>query len=147
MKIIKGIPKEKRLEVITWTFEYFKHVTGKDYFFAIIAQESNWDISVMLVDNEDKLMGVYLFGDLQVDSIIDTKDYKDIKGIEGIVLAVEASIRGEGWGNKLKGYPKTMGVDYVWGQQLKTLNNLPDWLKRRKLVGETKSVYVTLELF
>jgi hypothetical protein len=63
------------------------------------------------------------------------------------LLAVDKSIRGMGWGNKLKDYPKTLGIDYIWGQQLKTLNNLNDWLKRRELVGETNSVYITAEIF
>ncbi len=146
MKIKQGIPSDRRLEAITWAFEYFKHVTPKDYFFGIIAQETNWDLSIMLVDG-DELKGLYLFGDQQISSILNLLEYKDLKGIEGILLAVDSSIQGQGWGNKMKEYPKTMGFDYIWGQQLKTLNNLNDWLKRRILVGQTKSVYLTLEKF
>jgi hypothetical protein len=147
MKIQQGIPQNRRLEVITWAFEYFKHVTGKDYFFAIIAQETNWDLSVMLVDENDVLKGCYLFGEQQVDSIIDTDDFKDMKGVEGILLAVDKEIRGYGWGNQLKDYPKTLGFDYIWGQQFKTLGNLKDWLKRRYLYAETNSVYITIEKY
>lgn len=147
MVIKKGIPKDRRLEVITWSFEYFKHVTPKDYFFDIIAQETNWSLSAMLVDENDKLLGCYLLGDLQVDSIIPTDDYKKLKGVEGVLLAVDETLRGQGWGTKLKNYPNILGFYYIWGQQLKTLNNLKDWLKRRVLVGETKSVYVTLEKY
>lgn len=147
MKIKKGIPKENRLEAITWAYEYFKTVAEKDYFFAIIAQETNWNISAMLVDDNDKLLGLYLLGEQQVDSIINTNDYKKFKGVEGVLLVVDSTIRGQGWGNKLKDYPKTLGFDYIWGQQLKTLNNLQDWLKRRELVGETKNVNITLERF
>jgi hypothetical protein len=62
-------------------------------------------------------------------------------------LVVDKEIRGQGWGNKLKEYPKTLEVDYIWGQQLKTLNNLEDWLKRRELLGETVGVYITAEIF
>lgn len=147
MVIKKGIPKDRRLEVITWSFEYFKNVTDKEYFFAIIAQETNWSLSAMLVDENDKLLGTYLLGDLQVDSIIKTDKYKKLKGVEGVLLAVDESLRGQGWGTKLKEYPNILGFDYVWGQQLKTLNNLKDWLKRRVLVGQTDSVYVTLEKY
>jgi len=146
MEIKQGIPKERRLEVITWAFEYFKEVTGKDYFFAIIAQETNWDLSVMLLDGDD-LKGVYLFGDQGVGSLADLTAYANLKGIEGVLLAVDKSVQGQGWGNKLKDYPKTMGFDYIWGQQLKTLDNLEDWLKRRVLVAETKNVWITLEKF
>lgn len=147
MHIKKGIPKDRREEVIAWSFEFFKHVTDEDYFFAIIAQETNWSLSAILVDEDDKLLGAYLLGDLQVDSIIETEDYKELNGVEGVLLAVDESIRGQGWGTKLKDYPNILGFDYIWGQQLKTLNNLKDWLKRRVLVGETDSVYVTLEKY
>lgn len=147
MNIKQGISKERRLEAITWAFEYFKAVTTKDYFCAILAQETNWDLSVMLVDEEDKLLGLYLFGNQQVSSLIGPSFYDDIKGVEGVLLAIDKSIQGQGWGNKLKDFSKTLGVDYIWGQQLKTLDNLQDWLKRRILVGETENVYVTLERF
>jgi hypothetical protein len=147
MNIRHGIPKEMRLEAITWSFEYFKNLTPKDYFFAILKQETNWDISAILLDDKDKIMGLYLLGDSQLDSLVVNDTYSNLKGVEGVVLAVSEEIRGQGWGNKLKDYPKTLGVDYIWGQQLKTLNNLEDWLKRRELVAETKSVYITAELF
>lgn len=145
MKIKQGIPEERRLEIIEWSFEYFKHLTGREYFFAIIPQETNWDLSVILLDNNDELKGCYLFGDKGIDSIIGKSDYDKLRGIEGVLLAVDKSIQGQGWGDKLKDFPSTLGYDYIWGQQLKTLNNLSDWLKRRKLIAETKSVYITLE--
>jgi len=152
MKIKQGIPEHRRLAVTTWAFEYFKHVTDKDYFFAIIAQETNWNLSIMLVDGEE-LNGLYLFGDKQIDSIKPTyefatmSEYKGLKGIEGVLLAVDKSIQGQGWGNKLKDYPKSMGFDYIWGQQLKSLKNLESWLRRRDLVCLTPSVWVTAEKF
>jgi hypothetical protein len=147
MNIRHGIPKEIRLEAITWAFEYFKNLTSKDYFFAILKQETNWDISAILLDDEDKIMGLYLLGDSQLDSLIVNDTYTNLKGVEGVVLAVSEEIRGQGWGNKLKEYPKTLEVDYIWGQQLKSLNNLEDWLKRRELIAETQSVYITAEIF
>jgi hypothetical protein len=147
MKIKQGIPEERRLESIRWAFEHFKHVTDKDYFFAIIAHLTIWDISAMLVDEEDNIMGLYLLGDKQLDSLVRDEKYLELNGVEGVLLAVDKSIRGMGWGNKLKDFPKTLGFDYIWGQQLKTLNNLIDWLKRRELVGETNSVYITAEIF
>jgi hypothetical protein len=147
MNIRHGIPKEMRIEAITWAFEYFKYVTPKDYFFAILQQETNWGISAILLDEEDKIMGLYLLGDKQLDSLTLNEKYVKLKGVEGVLLAVSEEVRGQGWGNKLKDYPKTLEFDYIWGQQLKTLNNLEDWLKRRELIAETKSVYITAEVF
>lgn len=147
MYIRHGIPEEIRIEAITWAFEYFKYVTPKDYFFAILKQETNWDISAILLNEEDKIMGLYLLGDKQLDSLTLNEKFIKLKGVEGVLLAVSEDIRGEGWGNKLKDYPKTLEFDYIWGQQLKSLNNLEDWLKRRELIAETKSVYITAEIF
>lgn len=147
MYIRQGIPEEMRMEAIRWAFEYFKNVTHKNYFFAILQQETNWDISAILLNDEDKIMGLYLLGDSQLDSLIENEKYVELKGVEGVLLAVSEEIRGQGWGNKLKDFPKTLEVDYIWGQQLKTLNNLEDWLKRRELIAETQSVYITAEIF
>lgn len=147
MNVKKGIPEERRLEAITWVFEYFKYVTPKNYFFSILDQETNWDISALLLDDNDNIMGVYLLGDKQLDSLTINEKYLKLKGVEGVVLAVSDKIRGQGWGNKLKDYPKTLGYDYIWGQQLKVLNNLEDWLKRRELIDERNNVYITAEIF
>ncbi len=147
MYIRQGIPEEMRMEAIRWAFEYFKNVTPKNYFFAILQQETNWDISAILLNDEDKIMGLYLLGNSQLDSLIENEKYVELKGVEGVLLAVSEEIRGRGWGNKLKDFPKTLEVDYIWGQQLKSLNNLEDWLKRRELVAETQSVYITAEIF
>lgn len=147
MKIKKGISQEQQLEVIDWAFEYFKYVIKKNYFSSILEGETNWDISVLLIDENDKIMGVYLLGDKQLDSITTNEKYIKLNGVEGVLLAVSDKIRGQGWGNKLKDYPKTLGFDYVWGQQLKILNNLDDWLKRRELIEETQNVYITAEIF
>jgi len=147
MKLIKGIPQERRKELITWTFQYFKDVTSEYYFHAILEQESNWDISAMLVDENNDIKGVYLLGDSQLSSLVEDEKYVLLKGIEGVVLAVSEEVRGQGWGNKLKDYPKTLEIDYIWGQQLKSLNNLEDWLKRRELITETQSVFITAQIF
>lgn len=147
MKLIKGIPQERRKEIITWAFQYFKDVTSEYYFDTILEEESNWDISAMLVDENNDIKGVYLLGNSQINSLVEYEKYVNLKGVEGVVLAVSEEIRGQGWGNKLKDFPKTLEVDYIWGQQLKTLNNLEDWLKRRELIAETQSVYITAEIF
>lgn len=148
MKIVKGISEEERDLVIEWAYHSFKDVINKSYFVALIKQETNWNVSAKLIGNKNVLLGVYLLGDKQLNTIFPENDYSNLKGVEGVLLAVDKSIRGKGWGNKLKDYPKSLlQYDYIWGQQLKSLDNLTDWLKRRILIGETESVYITLELF
>ncbi|MFN9953714.1 MAG: hypothetical protein ACK55I_11490, partial [bacterium] len=83
-------------------------------------------------DENNDIKGVYLLGDNQLNSLVEDEKYVNLKGVEGVVLAVSEEVRGQGWGNKLKDFPKTLEVDYIWGQQLKSLNNLEDWLKRRE---------------
>ena len=147
MNIRYGIPQEMRLEAMQWSFQYFKHVIYKKYFFTIIEEETNWDISAIILDDEDKIKGLYLLGNNQLYSFWSNEKYDGLKGIEGVLLVVDKEIRGQGWGNILKEYPKTLEVDYIWGQQLKTLNNIGDWLKRREIVGETTAAYITAEIF
>lgn len=147
MNIRYGIPQEMRLEAMQWSFQYFKHVIYKKYFFTIIEEETNWDISAIILDDEDKIKGLYLLGNNQLYSFWSNEKYDGLKGIEGVLLVVDKEIRGQGWGNILKEYPKTLEVDYIWGQQLKTLNNIGDWLKRREIVGETTTTYITAEIF
>lgn len=147
MKIVQGIPKKYRKPIITWSYSYFKEHINKINFNYIIEQETNWDISAMLLDDSDDVVGIYLLGNGQLSDIINSNKYKDLKGVEGVLLLIDEDIRGEGWGDKLKDYPKTLGLDYIWGQQLKSLNNLDHWLKRREFISETEFIYITAEFF
>ena len=149
MKIIQGIPQNKVTEVLDYTHHYFEHVMDATNFYQYMRYLANvnWDESILLVDDENNIKGAYIFGDNQINSMITAKDYKSLKGVEGVLLAVDESIRGRGWGNRLKDYPKTLGVDYIWGQQAKGLNNIKDWLKRRELINESGGVYITAEKF
>ena len=143
LQIKQGIPKERLNEIMEWCYPYFTHVIGEGYFQIVVEKETDLAKSVMIVDKDDNIYGVYLIGNNQLRHL----DYKHLKGVEGVLLAVDESIRGMGWGNRLKDHPKTLGVDYVWGQQAKGLNNIKDWLKRRELVDEGGGVYITAEKF
>ena len=147
MKIKQGISIEEVPSIVDWAFNFFTHVITKNYFSIVVEKETNWNISAKLVDDNGNIMGLYLLGDKQLNSLINITEYNDLKGVEGVLLAVDTSIRGKGWGNKLKDYPKTLGYDYIWGQQLKSLDNLNDWLKRRELVYSDEDIYITLEKF
>jgi len=39
------------------------------------------------------------------------------------------------------------GVDYIWGFQFKSLKNIDDWLKRRKIYFENEGLYITYQIF
>lgn len=72
---------------------------------------------------------------------------KNLKGVEGVALGVFDEYKNLGLGRTLINYPSTMGYDYVWGYQLKSLENIDNWLKRRKLYAETNDLYITYEIF
>jgi hypothetical protein len=144
MLVIKqGIPKERLNEIMEWSFPYFTHVISEGYFQIILEGQTNLEKSAIIVDRYDNIYGAYLIGDKQLYTL----EYKHLKGVEGVMLVVDESIRGRGWGNRLKDYPKTLGVDYIWGQQAKGLNNINDWLKRRELISKSGGVYITAEKF
>lgn len=148
MKIKQGIELTQVQEVLDFSFPFFENVIfrrGFDYYMRDLAN-ANWKKSVLLLDG-DNIKGVYILGNHQLPSQYVQAKYVGLIGIEGLLIAVDESVRGQGWGNKLKEYPKTLGYDYIWGQQFKGLNNLKDWLKRRELIATTDEVYITAEIF
>ena len=64
-----------------------------------------------------------------------------------MALGVFSEYKNSGIGKMLIEYPKTLGVDYIWGYQLKALENINDWLKRRKIYLQTPGLYVTYQIF
>jgi hypothetical protein len=147
MTIKQGIPKDLIQYVLDFTYPNFKHLMSREGYDFYLKGVTNWETSAMLVTDEDKILGVYLLGDNKLTDFVDSPKYKGLRGVEGVLLFIDSSIRGLGYGNKLKDYPKTLGYDYIWGQQFKDLKNLGDWLKRRELVATTKDVYITAEIF
>jgi hypothetical protein len=146
MNIRQGIPQERIKEALSFSYSFFSHLMNEKDFNYYILSISDWEQSFML-DYEDNIKGIYIIGNNQVTDFTDDPQFENLVGIEGVLLAIDESIRGMGWGNKLKDTPKTLGADYIWGQQFKDLNNLNDWLKRRELVVVTEHVYVTVEKY
>lgn len=149
MKQLQGIPRNRVTEILEYSYQFFNHVMSKpdfDYYMRNLAAV-NWEISVLLLDDDDNIKGTYILGNHQITSMLDADEYLGLNGVEGVLLCVDESIRGLGYGNQLKDYPKTLGYDYIWGQQFIPLGNLNDWLKRRELVGETEYVYITAEKY
>ncbi len=147
MQIKKGIPEELINDVLEFSYPYFNHLMSKYIYEEYLKSVSNWGISSLLLNEDGKILGVYLLGNHQITDFVTASKYDNLVGVEGVLLVVDSTIRGMGYGNKLKDYPKTLGVDYIWGQQFKGLKNLDDWLKRRELVATTSEVYITAEIF
>jgi len=146
MKIKQGITEKDREILTLWGYSYFKDYIDKYNFTHIIKSEVNWDISLLLVDSDEEIYGMYLLGDNNLSNL-GFNQYDGMVGLEGVLLLVDEDFRGQGYGDQLKNHPSTLGIDYIWGQQLKSLDNLNDWLKRRELVHETEYFYITSEIF
>jgi hypothetical protein len=151
MKIINGITNNQIPLVLNW-WSHFSHLMNETDFISYIEYNTNFDKSLLLLDDNDNVVGGYLLGDNQIHRYVsDNSDFIGLQGIEGVLLFIEKDFRGLGWGNKLKDHPKKLmeilDIDYIWGQQYKDLNNINDWLKRRKLIDETQFIYITAEIF
>ncbi len=100
---------------------------------------------------DGKIIGCYL---LNEDSIFgndinfreDMDTYKSGKPLQGVALGILKQYRGLSYGRQLRNSVLEMAqYDYIWGYQVKSLNNLDNWLRHgRRLVGEIKDSYVTL---
>lgn len=109
----------------------------------------NEDLSVV-IEVDGNIAGFYFIGDDQIMPGGDPEVYdklSKLNGIEGIALGVFPEYKSAGLGKTLIDYPATLGYDYIWGYQLKTLENINEWLKRRKLYVQTAGLYVTYQIF
>lgn len=106
------------------------------------------DLSIVATVN-GKIAGFYFLGDEGIpEGGEDYEMLKDLNGVEGIALGVLKEYKNMGIGKQLIDYPQTLsGVDYIWGYQFKSLKNIDDWLKRRKIYIETSGFYITYQLF
>jgi GNAT superfamily N-acetyltransferase len=118
-----------------------------------LSNEQVWDLieydpnlSVVATVN-GKVGGFYFLGDGQIPpGGPEYEKLKEMKGIEGIALGVLPEFKNMGIGKKLMEYSQNIGADYIWGYQFKSLKNIDDWLKRRKIYWEDKDLYLTYQI-
>ena len=103
----------------------------------------------IVAEVDGKLGGFYFLGDNQIPAGGQEYDVlKKLKGIEGIALGVFPEYKNLGVGNQMIEYTQNIsGYDYIWGMQFKSLKNIDDWLKRRKIYAETEWIYITYQIF
>jgi hypothetical protein len=115
----------------------------------IINSKINKNITKILTLN-NKVIGGYVLSEADVLNVglgVEIKELEHKKGVEGVALYVDDEYRDFGFGKMLRNLPRRLGYDYVFGSQLKTLNNIDDWLKHRVMVAENKSGYLTLQYY
>lgn len=106
------------------------------------------DISIVVtVDGE--LAGFYFLAEHNIPKInnVDYAQFENKRGLEGIALGVFPKYKNKGVGKRLIEYTQqNMNYDYIWGMQLKSLENINDWLKRRKIYYESSHLYITYRM-
>lgn len=149
IKIVKASPLyKKQIENVLW--KSFQGHMSKKYLITYVFLTSNLNKSYVALNEYNQVIGVMMLGDNQVTDFFEKNSpqyekYSKLKGIEGVALCVDPEYRNLGIGDKLRKIPTTLGYDYVWGQQLKSLKNINQWLKfGRRIVYEDKTMYVTL---
>lgn len=116
------------------------------WIFSVIASECQNDFShSVVITVDDEVAGFYFLspGNLPENGDIT----EEMNGIQGVALGVSSKFKSHGLGKMLIDYPASLGFDYVWGFQLKQLDNINDWLKRRKIYSETGGMFTTYQIF
>ena len=136
-----------------------------------ILKVADWDTSVKAV-YEGNVVGFYFFSEHQLSDairyymvrdyncyskrqcdekypgsiVIDPVEFDDLEGIEGVALGVNPEYKGLGIGKKLIEYSQNLPYDYVWGQQLESLQNIDHWTKRREIAAYFPGLYLTYRM-
>lgn len=117
----------------------------------IMDEISHFDMNISLVavvNNE--IAGFYFLGNDQIPEMKNNESYSklsNLKGVEGIGLGVLKKFKNMGIGKKLIEYSQRIpNIDYIWGYQFKSLKNIDDWLKRRKIYFENNEFYITYQI-
>jgi hypothetical protein len=112
-----------------------------------LLSESDFKNSVVASVNGE-IAGFYFFSGSQIPKWGNGYEkLKNLKGLEGVALGVFPEFKNYGIGKKLIEYSQNIpGIDYIWGYQFKSLKNIDDWLKRRKIYFENDQFYITYQI-
>jgi hypothetical protein len=147
--VIRKITKDDLKQIIPRLGEVFNKTGLSSQQIWGMMQHSDFNKSVVATI-DDKIAGFYFFSNEQIPETRNQIYYelKNLNGIEGVALGIFEEYKNLGIGKKLIEYTKSIpSVDYIWGYQLKSLKNIDDWLKRRKIYAENDYMYVTYQLF
>lgn len=115
-----------------------------------IRNMAEWDISLKaIVDN--RIVGCYILNNDQYlfgsNTGVDVSEYRDLRALHGVGLAVLPEYRNLGIGRALRDFTETMGYEYIYGMHLPSLNNLEHWKKVREVIYTSPNMHITLKDF
>jgi len=136
---------DRCLDICEKIFE--KHSSGVRVYIKNMAE---WDISLKAT-LENEIVGCYILNNDQYlfgsNTGIDVSEYKDLRALHGVGLAVLPEYRNLGIGRALRDFTGTMGYDYIYGMHLSSLNNLEHWKKVREVIYTSSNIHITLKDF
>lgn len=155
---ISSIDKKEIENIINITAETFKKHMSFAASVSYLKDCVDFSISIKATYN-DELIGFYLLNENKIPYIneknlkISVEKYKELQsnnGLEGVALVILPDYRKLGISKLLieESYKiaKNLDCDYVWGEALKTINNLNEWSKVRTFIGETDGLYITAKI-
>ena len=141
---IENIQDSDIPEVLDVCVEVLKDVDTPENIKEFLGEDVDFSISKKATI-DGKIVGCYLFNTDSVYDFLkdcdcvkeDMSKYQNLKGIQGCALVVLPEYRNMNIGRKLREVPLKMGFDYIWGQHLKGLHNVDNWIKfGRRLVAD-----------
>ena len=148
---IDPIAKEDMAEVRRGIEMAFGHYG--DWVWDYTLEKTDWNASFKL-EVDGRLAGFYCLAFRDINEEVAAENYTPLedlsrysskRGLEGVALFLFPEFRKFGYGSLMKNAVRSLGADYLWGIQLKSLKNLKEWLHRRRLVAENEEAYLTLE--
>ena len=130
--------------------EFAPHAGGNKSMVRSLLSQHDPEMSRAVL-HKGKVVGAYFLKHGNVPAVSDQyqhhfdADIKGKRGVEGVGLVIHPDHRGHGVGTQLKNYTQSLNADYVWGGQLKSLNNIHHWLKRRKVIYENPYMHITYQ--
>jgi GNAT superfamily N-acetyltransferase len=146
--VLSDITSEDIPDVLGICVTAFNHLRAESEIKKYILEVTDFIISKKATIG-NTAVGCYLFNDQPVGDYLATEHdkvkYKGRKSLQGIALCVLPEYRNHGIGKKLRELPKSMNYDYIWGEHLKGLDNIGNWVKfGRRIIADTGESYITL---
>jgi hypothetical protein len=126
---------------------FHKLHVGDEILWEEVSRLYNPDLSAVLT-LDDRVIGFYFIGDMQIPDTGNPlyDELKDLRGVMGISLGILPKYKELGLGKKLINWSQRLPVDYIWGGQEKSLNNINDWRKRREIYYDGPDFYLTFQM-
>ena len=152
---IRRMKRNEIQEALDVCFKSFKQSLGlseEEVKTEIIEEMGNNFSSCYVAESDGKIIGGYFLKKQRKPASdlveLGIKGLEDKKGVQGIAIFVLPAYRNSGAGKQLRAIPQSLGVDYIWGQHYKELNNVKNWVNYgRTYVGDKDDYAITFQEF